>query len=268
MKTKTMGGLAAASSILISHATAHATFATAVLDYDSGIGFADGFTNAPAALGAPAMKLGYGPVDPFNPPFADTELVSVGKGGLLTLEFDTPIPNSLLSPWGIDFVVFGNEGFMDTNWPAGKTDGKLFNQVFGTPGVSRVLASEDGISFFELKPPTSISAAVDMLFPADSMGTIGLPVDPHLDHDDFAGMDLAGIRELYAGSAGGAGFDLQWAIDETGQKVQLNSARQLRIEVTDGKVEVDAVSVVPEPAGLMGFGLLTLLVHRIRRQRA
>jgi hypothetical protein len=267
MKTKTMVGLAAASGILLSHATAHATFATAVLDYDAGIGFADGFTNSAAALGAPTMRLSYGPVDPFNPPFADTELVSVGKGGLLTLEFDTPIPNSLLSPWGIDFVVFGNEGFMDTNWPAGQTDGKLFNQAFGTPGLSCVLASEDGISFFELRPPTSISAAVDMLFPADSSGIIGLPVDPRLSNEDFAGLDLAGIRGLYAGSAGGAGFDLQWAIDNSGQSVRLDSARQLRIEVTDGKVEVDAVSVVPEPTGLMSIGLLALLVYRTRQPR-
>ena len=38
-------------------------------------------------------------------------------------------------------------------------------------------------------------------------------MNPALTAADFAGQDLAGIRALYNGSAGGAGFSLAWAID-------------------------------------------------------
>jgi hypothetical protein len=263
-------GLTTVGVVVMSTAVGSAQFADSVVDYVPGTGNAPGFTNASTALGAPTMALSYGPVDPFNPPFAQSNVVSIGTGGWLTLEFNASIENKPTdSFWGIDFVVFGNEGFLDTNWPAGMTDGQLFNQAFGTPGTSRVLVSEDGVDYYELQIPVSFSAAVDTLFPPDSAGVIGQPANPNLTNADFAGLDLNGIRALYAGSAGGAGFDLDWAVDDANQSVALSSASFIRIEVTESKVEVDAISVVPEPttAALALFGIAGTALGRHFKRR-
>src|SRR6476620_2929045 len=101
-----------------------AGFADAVLSYNPGTGYATefgsgiGFTNSTAALGEPSRitpgQFG-GPVDPFNPPYLKEQLVSVGAGGNLTLGFNSPILNSASNPFGMDFIIYGNAGFMITN---------------------------------------------------------------------------------------------------------------------------------------------------------
>lgn len=269
LKTQ-LTALVSIGALSISITAGSAQFANGLVSYDPGNGYSPGFTNATTALGAPTMTLSYGPVDPFNPPFSKEDVVSVGAGGWLTLEFAHPIDNQPTAAfWGLDFVVFGNEGFVDTNWPGGITDGQLLNQAFGSPGVSRVFVSQNGVDYHELQIPTGISAAVDLLFPADSAGLIGQPVNPYLSNQDFAGLNLDGIRALYQGSAGGTGFDLDWAVDSEGQPVTLDSASFLRIEVSEGKLEVDAVAVVPEPAnlGLLALAATVLLLRGRRVDR-
>ena len=55
-----------------------AQFAGSVISYTPGTGFAAGFTNASAAIGAPASG---GSLSPFAPPFSTSQIVSLGAGG-------------------------------------------------------------------------------------------------------------------------------------------------------------------------------------------
>src|SRR5688572_10925237 len=111
-----------------------ASFADAVAGYNPGSlsGSAVSFTNATAALGEPSRvtpgPFG-GPVDPFNPPYLDTQLVSVGPGGSVIVRFNSPILNNPGNPYGLDFMIYGNSGFVITNGDfsgGGITDASLF----------------------------------------------------------------------------------------------------------------------------------------------
>lgn len=253
----------------------HAGYADSVVAYESGTGFSDGYTDPSSALGAPSNltpdPFG-GPVDPFSPPWKTEQLVSVGAGGSLTLQFDSPIFDSALNPFGIDFMIYGNSGFMvtndfdiDFNWigePA--TDGTLFSS--DSTGT-RVLVSQDNINYYALD--MTLAPVVETLFPTDGSGDFSLPVDPSLSYADFAGLTLEGIRTAYAGSGGGAGFDLAWARDGGGDPISLSEVNFIRIEVLSGKVEIDAVSVVPEPGtvALISLGGLLLVGRRLRSRR-
>ena len=247
--------LAMASSVLVS-TTAPAQFASSVISYERGTGFAANFTNSSAALGAPTPGIG---VTPYAPPFSTSQLVSIGSGGWLTLQLNTPILNDASHPFGIDFLLFGNSFFVTTNGTgaSARTSGAIFTSSVST----RVEVSADGSSWFTLDP--SLAPTVGTLFPTDGTGNPLTPVNPALTSSDFAGLNLAGIRSLYNGSAGGAGFDLGWARDSDGNFVDLESASYVRINVLSGRTQIDAVSAVPEPATgallLVGLGFLCVM---------
>src|ERR1700728_4720073 len=84
---------------------ARAQYADSVTSYNPGTGFAAGFTNTSAAVGAPTLGAS---VTPFAPPFAKTQLVSIGAGGEITMQFNTPIMNNPADPYGINFILFAN----------------------------------------------------------------------------------------------------------------------------------------------------------------
>lgn len=257
MLIRTVLGTFALASVFFVTKVYAAQYADGVVAYSAGTGFATefgsgiGYTNATAALGEPSRvtpgTFG-GPVDPFSPPFSKEQLVSIGAGGSLTLRMSSPIPNDPNHRFGIDFTLYGNSGFVITNGNfsgGGITDGSLFS---GNPGATRVSVSQDGQTYYQLDP--NRAPAVDTLFPTDGSGSFDLPVNPAFTSADFAGLGLDGIRNLYAGSGGGLGFDLAWAQDAIGQSVSLDDVRFIRIEVLSGVAEVDGVAVpgvVPEP---------------------
>jgi hypothetical protein len=238
-----------------------AQYAGVVTSYSQGSGVLSGYNNSGAALGAPTTSF----VDPFDPPWQSSDIVGVGTGGSLTLQFNSPVLNNAANPFGLDFIVFGHAGFDITNnnySGGGITDGTLFTG--GTSQV-RVSVSADGANFYTLDPTKT--PIVDGLFPTDGSGNPFLPVNPALTAGDFAGKDLTGIRQLYAGSAGGAGFDLAWALDDNNQSVALASVDYVRLEVLSGVAYIDAVSAVPEPATgmlLLAGPVLVYLRRRIR----
>ncbi len=231
--------------------TRGASFADSIVSYTSGTGFAPGFTDPNSALGEPSRitpgQFG-GPVDPFDPPFLAGQLVSVGAGGSLTLGFSTPIVNDPTHPYGLDFVIFGNSGFQIVNGDysgGGITDGSLFGAA---EGATRVSVSSDGVAFYTLSP--SLAPVVDGPFPTDGSGNFSTPLNPSLTTGSFAGKDMAGIRQLYQGSAGGTAYDIAWARNSAGQAVDLSSIRFVRVDVLSGVSEIDgisAVAAVPEP---------------------
>jgi hypothetical protein len=242
---------------------AHAQFASGVISYNPGSGFSPNFTNSSAALGAPASGSG---VTPFAPPFSTSQIVSIGSGGSLTLQFNTPILNNSANPYGIDMMIFGNSFFVVTSGSGSSaiTSGAIFTSTVST----RVEVSTDGATWFTLDP--GLAPSVGTLFPTDGTGNPSMPVNPALTSADFNGLNLSGIRALYGGSAGGTGFDLSWARDGSGNNVNLVSASFLRIDVLSGRTQIDAISTVPEPASrsIAAIGGALLVLHVVRRRKA
>jgi hypothetical protein len=238
-----MAGVGAASQLQAGD------FADAVVGYDPGVGYAVRYTNVDSVLGEPSRMNPFGDeTDPFNPAYGTNQVLSIGAGGSVTVQFDTPILNHPHNTFGLDFIIFGNSGFIITNefdfttfqWigtPA--TDGSLFGH---NTGDTRVLVSRDGETFYELD--RSRAPTVDVLFPTDGSSDFTRPVDPTLTQDDFAGLTLDQIRALYNGSAGGAAYDVSWARDADGNPVFLPNIRFIRVEVISGKSEVDGFGAV------------------------
>src|SRR5713101_5083744 len=210
--------LATASFVFTSHAS---PFADEIISYDPGVGFAPRFTNPDAALGEPSRINPYGDAtDPFDPPYGTNQIVSIGAGGSLVVEFQTPILNHPNNLYGFDFIIFGNAFFTVTNWigtPA--TDGSLFTQ---SAGATRVSVSRDGVNFYLLNPALA----------------------PAVMQSDFAGATLDDIRALYNGSGGGAAYDISWAQDANENSVFLPEINFIRVDVLSGKAEIDAFAAV------------------------
>lgn len=258
----------AVAALHISSIVQAAGFAANVVSYTPGTGVSAGYSTPGAALGEPSRvtpgQFG-GPIDPFSPPFLAEQVVSIGAGGSLTLGFDLPIPDDPANPFGLDFIVFGNSGFQIVNGDftgGGITDGTLFG---ANSGATRVSVSSDGQSFYQLTP--SLAPVVDGPFPTDGSGSFFLPVNPALQASSFSGKGLAGIRELYRGSAGGTAYDISWARNAAGEPAGLKSVQYVRFEVVSGLSEIDGVAVVPEPRvlSLLALGGMALGIYGRRR---
>ncbi|HYE32889.1 MAG TPA: PEP-CTERM sorting domain-containing protein [Methylomirabilota bacterium] len=248
--------------------------ANAVLNYNPGVGFATefgtgaGYTNSSAALGLPTQTTPppfASPVTPYNPAYGAQNLVSIGQGGTITLALSQPVENRT-DHFGLDFIIFGNTGFVISNGDftdAGITDGTLFGQ---NTGNTRISVSADNLNYFELTP--SLRPVLDAYFPTDSAGNPTLPVNPSLTAADFNGKNLAGIRALYGGSAGGTGYDISSARTASGAEAGLTSIQYVKIDVLSGVAEIDAIVAVPEPQtyALGVSGLLVIGLAALRRR--
>lgn len=252
-------------------------FAAEVIRYQPGTGYATefgtglGYTLTDAILGEPSRATGGmfpGPVDPFSPPYLREQVLSLGVGGLVEVRLDSPATRDSGNPFGIDFSLYGGGGFIIVNGDytgGGITDGSVFGV---DASVTRVSVSADGVRYFALDG--SLAPAVESGLPTDGVGDFRVPVNPSVKLTDFAGLGYAGIRNLYAGSAGGTGYSLAWARDENGAPVEIASASFLRIEVLSGRVEIDGVATVrpvPEPStwALLAGGLGLLGLALVRR---
>lgn len=272
MKRTVLAGLALASVLSVSNLHA-ALAATSVRDYAPGelSGSLVGYTNASAAVGLPATENPAAPpwsptptpITPFEAPYTAGQLAGVGAGGWLTLYFATPIRNDPGNPYGLDFTVYGGHALMDVNWPNGLSDGTVFGALGGD---TRVSVSADGATFYQLNP--SLAPVTEAGLPTDAAGVFGLPPNPALTPAAFAGKDLAQIRALYGGSAGGAGYDLAWALDSQGQSVNLAEVSYVRLDVLSGQTKIDAIVAAPEPA-VWALGVAGLaLIWWVRRNQA
>jgi hypothetical protein len=256
----------ALAGLFVMSTTAHAQFADSVLSYNPGTGFAAGFTNASAALGSPALGSS---VTPYAPPFSKTQLVSIGAGGEITLQMDSPILNTPADPFGISFIIFANSFFV-VNGGSGQS-ATTSGSVFFHQNSALIQVSQDDVNWYTLNP--ALAPVPGEWFPTYGGGNPVLPMDPSLmNSTDFAGLTLAQVESLYNGSAGGTGYSLAWAQDSGGNSVDLASADYVRIEVQSGVLDMDAVSVVPEPAtwalALVGAGLFYFRSKKTKFQPA
>ena len=249
-------------------------FATQVVGYDAGVGAVPGFMDASTALGSATRFTGESAgfpsvVSPFSPPFGADEIVSVGFGGSLTLGFDMPIVDSAVNPFGVDFIVFGNAGFIDTSFPNGSVGANP--AMFGVGAAVRVEASMDGSTWFDVEtrqldlmptlgyldggPFDSVPGAVETNF--------RVAMDPSLGLSDLAGLEYTELVDLYGRSGGGIGFDLSSSGLSEASYIRLSHAG-----LSGETFEIDAVSIVPAPASLslVFFGCLSAV--RCRRASA
>lgn len=230
-------------------------FASLVVSYDTGTGVDNGFTNPAAALGSPTRFTSPnspfgGAVTPFQSPFAPEELVSIGFGGQLTLMFDRPIvdrPES--SWWGADLIVFGNAFYFDSNFPNGIVGG-----LGAEPGTIEV--SQDGTRWYAVQetadgafPTMGYQDVLDPfpLAPGSEPTDFHRPVNPSLDP---TGLNMAQLIDAYDGSGGGVSVD----ISPTGLPwIQFIRFTNLNDPASGITPEIDAVSIVPEPASPLGL---------------
>lgn len=227
-------------------------WADRVVSYERGRGFSEGYTNPTVALGEPTRytgeSFGYpGAVTPFNPAFEPDEIVSVGAGGHLTVSFAEPIRDL----HGKDFIIFGNGGFIDSDYPNGRVGG-----VFAD-GPFRVSVSRDGVNFVPLEglfndATFPMLGYLDLDGPYDpDRGTIlsdyTRPINPLLKMEDFFGRTFQEVVALYDGSGGGLALDFSTS--------GLSEIHFVRIDVPDGSSspEIDAFAVIPEPPSALAL---------------
>ncbi len=253
------------------------SFASQVVHYSPGLNPEAGYSSdASVALGAPERTTGEntpfgsfpGNVTMFNSPFGIDEIVSIGAGGVLTLELGAPATDDSDHLHGVDLIVYGNTFF--------NTDEFVVGNITGiSPDLADIEVSSDNINWLPVTPKA------DGLFPTQGYLDAGIfgtdafgspngtietdffkPMDPSLSINDFLGLTYAEALGLYNGSAGGTSID----ISETG----LSSVSYIRFSLPDGvdhNSEIDAVVVVPEPAAAMLVGVVSAAML-IRRRRA
>ncbi len=243
-------------------------WADKVVSYAAGSGGAPGYNNPATALGEPTRFTGVGTfpgaVTPFNSPYLDSEIVSIGTGGSLVVSFDEPVTNDAANPFGIDLLVFGNSFFEDTSYPNGVV-GKLVG------GAGTIEVSPDGVNW-TLVPGTEADGLFPTLgyadltdpyskVPGGMLSDFTKPVDPLLV---VAGLDFAQLVLAYNGSGGGAGVDIG--------ALGLSAISFVRVSGAAGgaTVEIDGfsdVTAVPTPgsAGLVLGAAWWLGVGRKRR---
>ncbi len=209
------------------------------------------FTSDPANFG--------GPTTPFSSAYRDDEIVSIGAGGSLTLQFDEPVVDHPLNPFGVDLLVFGNAFYsidFDTSLATGAVDDDSGLIEVSANGVDffPVTGSADGpfptVGYLDVTEPfPSVDGAV--------LSDFTKPVNPAA-LGNVAGMSTSQIIAAYDGSGGGLGID----ISSTG----LASISYIRFSNPLGSLktpEIDAVAdvqAVPEPAtiallAIAGIGL-------------
>jgi len=266
--SRTILAIAAVGALTLSVSAASDPWADAVISYDPGSESGSSYTDPATVLGSPERFTGEGiypgAVTPFNSPWGTDEIVAIGAGGHLVVEFAEPITDDPTHRYGVDFLIFANGMFADGDWPNGMVGG-LFEE-----GPFTVSVSNDNVNWVTLA--TDVYDALfptlgylDLTGPYDTQpGTVPSdftrPVDPSLTYADFAGKTFAEIVALYDGSGGGIPFD----ISTTG----LSEVRYVRIDVPVGATspEIDAFAAVPEPGAAVLLGCLAL-GHALRRGR-
>lgn len=239
------------------------SYATELISFSQGSGGNSGYNDGFSTLGVPSRTTpawggGTQDVTVFNSPWSNDQIVSIGTGGSLVVQFDHHVlDNPSGTYWGIDFLIFGNTFYSDSNWPNG-----VVNSVSEDPG--NVQVSQNGSTWYDA------SGKADMEYPtqgySDTSGPYGAdgteesnftkPVDPNFIVSN--GMTYSQILSGYDGSGGGTGIDFS----STG----LSWIQYVKVSGSSAGTEVDAFSdVAPEPMTMLLFGLGGLLLRRKRQ---
>lgn len=248
-------------AVASSPARAAGPWGDSIVAYEAGVGAT--FTDPGSALGIPTRFTGVGvfpgAVTPFNPPYLGSEIVSIGRGGQITVAFDEPITDDPLNPFGLDLLVFGNTFYTDVGGTAGG--------LFGSSGIVEV--SGDGVVWFQVagvvRPTLGYSDLTDRYAPepGNVPSEFTRPVDPGFD---AMGRSFLEIVAAYDGSGGGLGID----IGAVGGGLGAVSFVRVSHPVGGaGVVSIDGfadVSAVPGP-GMLAMVMLGALARGRRARR-
>ncbi len=257
-----------AATSLASTATLASNFATTVVSYSAGTGAPVDYQNSAVALGEPTRYTGesFGfpaTVTPFASPFEPDEVVAIGRGGSLVLQFDHPVTNDPQNPFGIDLLIFGNSFFHSDDFSP------IAQNLWQPAGLVEV--SPDG-SIWTAIPNVNADGLFPTLGYRDETNPFGgavgqvltdftKPVNPNFA---WQGLGLADIIAGYNGSGGGAGIDLS--------TVNLSSISFVRLSLASNaplaKIEIDAISnvaAIPSPGAAALFVVAAFITRRTRR---
>ncbi len=212
-------------------------------------------------------------------PQGDPTVLALGPGSEVVVGFDHKVADNINNPYGIDFIVFSNTFFQrqgfdltpDTDMaevyltsPASINDKWITVSVAQDPNGPWYTFPE-GITAGSLYPTNPFAWDSDTQAWAQPQDFL-TPVDPDLTLADFSGKSVPQAIALYNGSAGGAGFDLQWLDPDDFQSLRIDPASGRRwikyVKLTsDESGVVDAVADVaacgdykhPFPPGDLNF---------------
>lgn len=203
-------------------------------------------------------------------------ITTITPGAQITVTFDHDIVDDPNNPYGIDFIVFGNDLYWGNGMVYSSTDMDEYTISSGygwsDPGVVSVAQYLDGPWYtFETGPYFDTNTYPTQAFAWDSETDTWAeeldwttPVDPDLDPaEDFAGLSVADAIDLYAGSAGGTGYDLAESGFDWIRYIRVESNGTSYTEV-DGFADVAPVPI-PGAVWLLGSGLLGLVGIRRRK---
>ena len=197
------------------------------------------YTNPSNALGHPSLYMQGeygGVVNPANPAWGVGRLFSLKNDdnpapGFIVIAFDHDVVDDPKNPWGIDFIVFGNDLCMgDGSYYTEGDNPASFRFVSGDdcdgdyqPAIVEV--SQDGKTWFTSElwrcadsfaptlaynynpsnPNTSLYQG-NQYWGRPTKATY--PVDPAVGFSNCGDLSLAQVCQRYNGSAGGTGYDL------------------------------------------------------------
>ena len=272
--------LAAAVALSVPFATAAASpFATDLISHK-------GFPSPPGTYSDPAAVLGK-PTTEFRGNIFDDQtyrasvlaapyeqnpsgqpvITTIDGGQEIVVGFDHEVRNDPGNPFGVDLLVFGNSFFAASSPVSPASDMRDLSITAGANAepVTVSVAQQPGGPWYTFAGRTG-----DGLFPTNAYrwdaaaGRWGgesdftKPVDPALTDASFVGLSGADAIGLYAGSGGGAGFDLAL----TG----FDWIRYVRLTGAAGEVDALAdVTAVPEPSAAAAAG--AVLVGLLARRR-
>jgi len=254
-------------------------FAVEVVSYieGAGVGFDvinfEPYNQPETALGRPTVEttgdMDIGPntvmaVVPVYPAWRSFEVVTIGAGGELVLRFGHAVGDDENNLYGVDFIVFGNARWRiesGGSWgPAADPEAVTVGDGFYTErGI--VSVSQDGEIWYTFSNgPYADDFAPTAGYQWDDINDVWAeeldptrPVEPNLTIAGFDGNSVAEIIDIYNGSAGGTGFDIEDLDpnDYAALAVDANTGRKwiryVKIEddpCSPGLPEVDAIADV------------------------
>ena len=270
-----------------------AQFATSAPQYTMGnVYTASGvmFNEPSAALGAPGAIVGAstayaGVLSPFNAHYERDQLVAIGRGGSIVLEFASAIPVTGEREIG----VFTSASFIDADYPNGAVPTPAQSAASAEYGARRTAVVEVagpsggfvslGRVIFDNPANYYANASGPYQYPPPAspvMADFGRPFTAEVSA--LGGQNFSQLLQTLNGSAGGTWVDVPenlgisqvravrfsdplWMLPN-GTTVETRTSIYDPSFVKPADLFIDAVSGVPEPVGVLSLGLWLAMVNR------